>query len=271
MTNDLGMFDLEGKVAIVTGATGLIGRHHCIALASAGASVIAIDLDEHAVTELADQLGPAHMAVMADVTEVVSIRAARDKIVDRFETIDILVNNAAINDMVENASSDIDASRFENYPPELFRKVMDVNVAGMFLCCQTFGPTMVRQGQGSIINIASTYGVVAPNQSLYVAPDGKQMFFKSVAYPVSKGAVVMLTKYLAAYWGRNGVRVNTLSPGGVENGQPDHFVDLYSDRTPLGRMAQADDYMGALLYLASDASSYMTGHNLIVDGGFTIW
>lgn len=271
MERDFGMFDLDGKVAIVTGATGLIGRHHCIALASAGASVVAVDVDEAILREFVDELGPAHMAVVADVSDKGSLRKARDTIFNRFETIDILVNNAAINDMVERASTEVDASRFENYPIELFRSVLDVNVAGAFLCCQMFGPTMVRQGQGSIINIGSTYGVVAPNQSLYVAPDGTQMFFKSVAYPVSKGAVVMLTKYLAAYWGRSGVRVNTLSPGGVENGQPDHFVDLYSDRTPLGRMAQADDYMGALLYLASDASSYMTGHNLIVDGGFTIW
>ncbi|RPI68595.1 MAG: SDR family oxidoreductase [Ignavibacteriae bacterium] len=265
------MYDLNDSVAVVTGAAGLIGTHYCAALASAGATVVAVDLDEDRVRSLASSLGPRHLGVAVDITNPTSVTALREHVQQHKGHVDILVNNAAINDMVEGASHDIEASKYENYPLELFRQVIDVNVTGMFLMCQSFGPEMAKQGRGSIINIASTYGVVAPDQSLYREPDGTQSFYKGVAYPVSKGAVLMLTKYLASYWGRSGVRVNTLSPGGVENGQPDHFINTYSDRTPLGRMADAEDYAEPLLFLASDASRYMTGHNLVVDGGFTIW
>jgi len=192
-------------------------------------------------------------------------------VLERHGRIDILVNNAAINDMVEQPSLDVDVSQFEHFPIAMWRRVLDVNVTGMFLCCQIIGATMAQRQSGSIINIASTYGIVAPDQSLYRAPDGTQRFYKSAAYPVSKAAVIMLTKYLATYWGHRNVRVNTLSPGGVANGQEPFFVEQYERRTPLGRMATVNDYQGALIYLAGDASSYMTGHNLVVDGGWTAW
>jgi NAD(P)-dependent dehydrogenase (short-subunit alcohol dehydrogenase family) len=263
------LFSLEGKTALVTGALGLIGKEHCRALLDAGASVIVSDMDNELSILFAEQLGEKAIGIGMDITEPDSILSARNYVIERQGTIDILVNNAAINDMVENPSRM--ASKFENYPLELFRKVMEVNVTGMFLTSQIFGKDMAEKGKGSIINIASTYGIVAPDQSLYTKPDGTQPFYKSPAYPTAKGAVISFTRFLAAYWGNKGVRVNALSPGGVENGQEEYFINNYSKRTPLGRMAKPTDYSGALVYLASDASSYMTGANLIVDGGWTCW
>ena len=278
-------FSLSGKVAVVTGATGLLGRRHCAALAAAGAHVVATDLDAAACTALAGELsggaasGPAAPAaaasealgLAADITLPDQVKALRDAVLARFGRIDVLVNNAALNEKVESPLAAGEVLRFENFPLDLWEGSLKVNVTGTFLCCQLLGGEMARQGAGSIVNVASTYAIVAPDQSLYRQPDGTQTFFKSAAYPTTKGAVLALTRFLAAYWGRSGVRVNALSPGGVENGQDEGFVSRYSARTPLGRMADPADYQGALVFLASDASSYMTGANLVVDGGWTAW
>jgi NAD(P)-dependent dehydrogenase (short-subunit alcohol dehydrogenase family) len=269
------LFSLSGKTAIVTGACGLLGRQHCEALADAGANVVAADLDADTVSSFAAELERGHdrkmLGIRLDVTSRDSILSARTATLRKFHGIDILVNNAAINDMFENPQAAADLSRFENYPLHLWEQSLQVNLTGAFLCAQIFGESMVTTGSGSIINIASTYGIVAPDQRLYKKPDGSQSFYKTPAYPVTKAGILALTRFLAAYWGSAGIRVNALSPGGVENNQDEWFVDAYASRTPLGRMASPRDYRGALVFLAASASAYMTGANLVVDGGWTIW
>jgi NAD(P)-dependent dehydrogenase (short-subunit alcohol dehydrogenase family) len=262
---------LRGRVAIVTGAAGLLGRRQCAALANAGATVYACDRHAAQARKVAEQVGQPHVGAYLDVVDGESIMELRDLILTEHGRIDILVNNAALNDAVENPLVGAQESAFENYPVQLFRSVMDVNVTGTFLMSQIIGTVMAEQQRGSIVNVASTYGVVAPDQRIYQDANGQQTMYKGAAYPASKAAVLMLTQYIATYWGSVGVRANALSPGGIYNGQSDVFAERYAQRTPLGRMASPNDYDGALVFLASDASAYMTGHNLIVDGGWTAW
>ena len=269
--NSLELFSLNGKVAVVTGALGLIGKNHCVALAEAGANIVVCDLDEIKCKDFASSLPTKSIGVGVDITNKSSVENLRDKTLKEFAKIDVLVNNAAINDMFENPQAATELSMFENYPLEMWKKSLDVNVTGTFLCSQVIGTEMAKVGKGSIINVASTYGMVGPDQSIYKNPNGKQSFYKSAAYPATKGAIINFTRFLATYWGSKGVRVNTLSPGGVENNQDEYFVNNYSAKTPLGRMAQSTDYKGAIIFLSSDASSYMTGANLVVDGGWTAW
>lgn len=273
MSEAFAAFNLTDKVAVVTGALGLLGREHCVALAEAGARIVLTDVNPDGLGALAERLrqhgASDAVAVSADVTKPEDVDRLRDLAVARFGQIDVLVNNAAIDDKFSGHASE--ESRFENYSVERFRRQLDVNVTGVFLCCQRLGSVMAERGRGSIINVASTYALVAPNQDLYRLENGEQAFWKGAAYPASKGAVLQLTRFLAAYWGERGVRVNALCPGGVEAGQDAYFRARYAERTPLKRMAAPGDYRGALLFLASEASAYMTGASLVVDGGFTIW
>jgi len=273
MTELSASFDLTDKVALVTGALGLLGRQHCAALAAAGARVVLTDVNADGLEALAERLrldgAGGALAVPADITAPDDVNRLRDAVLERFGQLDVLVNNAGIDDKFGPHAAE--ESRFENYSLDRFRRQLDVNVTGVFLCCQRLGSVMAERGRGSIVNVASTYGLVAPNQDLYRREDGTQGFWKGAAYPASKGAVLQLTRFLAAYWGERGVRVNALCPGGVEAGQDAYFRARYAERTPLRRMAAPDDYRGALLFLASEASAYMTGASLVVDGGFTIW
>lgn len=263
------LFSLKGKTAIVTGACGLLGTQHCEALAQAGANVVAADLNEESARQVAARLGEEHLGIGLDVTSTESLERAKQRVLERYGRIDVLVNNAAINDMFENPLLAGHQSMFEHYPLEMWDRSWKVNVSGVFLCSQVIGSVMAEQGSGSIINIASTYGIVAPDQNIYKNESGEQTFYKSPAYPVTKAAVLGFTRFLASYWGKKNVRVNALSPGGVENNQDEFFKNNYSAKTLLGRMAAASDYKGAIVYLASDASAYMTGANLVVDGGWT--
>jgi len=265
----MNLFSLQNKTAIVTGACGLLGKHHCAALAEAGANVVIADVNEAACVAFASSLTGNHLAIGLDVTNTASAHQGKEKILEKYGRIDVLVNNAAINDMFESPTLAGTQSMFENYPLDMWNKSWQVNVSGVFICSQIFGADMAERGYGSIINIASTYGIVAPDQNIYKNQQGQQTFYKSPSYPVTKSAVIGFTKFLASYWGNRGVRVNTLSPGGVENNQDEFFKSNYANKTLLHRMALPTDYKGAIVFLASDASAYMTGANLVIDGGWT--
>ncbi len=266
-------FDLSGKVAVVTGAVGILGQRFCRGLAEFGANVALVDLDLNRCVSLAEELerdyGISALGVACDVSDPASVSEMVKCVVTRLGAIHILHNNAA------SKSADLDAffARTEEYSLSEWRKIMSVNVDGMFLVAQAVGNEMQKQATGgSIIQTASIYGIVSSDKRIYEGSFylGRQISNPAV-YSTSKAAVVGLTRYLAANWGDAGIRVNALVPAGVESGQNDTFKARYSARVPLGRMAQADEMVGALIYLASDASSYVTGHCLIVDGGLSAW
>jgi NAD(P)-dependent dehydrogenase (short-subunit alcohol dehydrogenase family) len=270
------LFSLEGRVAVVTGGAGLLGLKHCRMLARAGAAVVMADVASPGSLERARRenlSGPELDRVRSfslDVTSADSLIALKEYLLSEFGRLDVLVNNAAVDDRVPPATPGAPPVPFEEFPIDVWNRSIAVNLTGVFLACRILGPLLKEKG-GSVINIASTYGIVAPDQSLYVDGDGRRLMFKSPVYPATKAGVLGLTKYLASYWGESNIRVNALSPGGVENGQDAEFIRAYAAKTMLRRMACSDDYEGAILFLASDASRYMTGSNLVVDGGWTAW
>lgn len=276
MPNLPDLFDLSGRVAIVTGGPGLLGREFCRTLAEAGAAVVVADINTKAAQEVAAALNQQSykaVAVTVDVTKPDSVKAMVETTLNTFGRLDILVNSAALDPKFdpEAIARGIPAGSFEDYPLDQWKQALDVNLTGMFLCCQAAVKPMLAQGKkGSIINICSTYGLVAPDQRLYQR-EGKQVAFKPVYYSVTKAGVLGLTRYLAAYYAGTAIRVNALTPGGVYNDHDEAFLKAYSARTVMGRMAQKHEMNGALLFLASDASSYMTGSNVVVDGGWTVW
>ncbi|WP_052664282.1 SDR family oxidoreductase [Nitriliruptor alkaliphilus] len=266
------LFDLTGRVAVVTGGAGILGRRFAAALADHGAAVAVVDLDEGAVQEVANALrseyGGRAEGFVCDVSDEVSVRDVVVAIEDGLGPIDVLHNNAA------SKSSSLEGffAPLATTTLATWREVMAVNLDGMFLVAREVGNRMVARERGSIVQTASIYGVMAPDQRIYEGSSYLGMEISSpVVYSASKAGVVGLTRHLAAEWGLSGVRVNTLVPGGVRSGQNDTFLARYSQRVPLGRMAEADEMTGALIYLASDASSYVTGQTLMVDGGLSAW
>ena len=268
MNSIIKSFNLTGKTAIVTGAAGQLGTQYTQTLLDAGASVAAFDLR---IDNTRGRLGQIYsdrlIKAEVDITNKASIEKGLAEVISRLGKPDILINNAAI-DAPPNANEQ-ETGPFETYPESSWDIMMNVNLKGMFLCCQVVGGHMAKAGGGSIINIASIYGILSPDQRIYQYKE--KPFIKPVTYCVSKSGVLNLTRYLSTYWAKNGVRVNTLTIGGVFNNQDETFLKNYNNKVPLGRMANQDEYNGAILFLSSDASSYMTGSNLIVDGGFSAW
>lgn len=267
-------FDLSDRVVLITGGAGLLGEAYAWALGKAGAHAIIADLDVDRSASLALDITEGtdrrSLGLRVDVTEPASVERMVRLTLENFGHLDGLVNNAAIDPKFDADSAGQHTNRFEDFPLEAWQQALDVNLTGMFLCAQAVAPVMREQGHGVIINVASTYGLVGPDQRLYQR-EGQPPSYKPVTYSVSKAGVIGLTNYLATYFAGSGIRVNTLTPGGVFAGHDEEFVDRYSDRTVLGRMAEREEIASALLYLLSDASSYMTGSNLVVDGGWTAW
>lgn len=268
------LFDLTDKVIVITGGMGQLGIQFAYTLHQAGARVVVLDIvmGETEIKENYKDLSTdsRFMFEYCDITSKQSIKSVLKKIIDTWGIPNGLINNAAL-DSPPNSKAD-ENGPFESYPEESWDKVMNVNTKGVFLLCQEIGGVMAEADRGSIINVSSIYGVVSPNQTLYeYRRQTGDDFFKPIAYSASKSALLNLTRYLSTYWGKKNVRVNTLILGGVFNNQDKAFLDGYEALVPLGRMANAEEYNGAVIFLMSDASSYMTGSNMVLDGGWTAW
>jgi len=263
------LFDVSREIVVITGAGGRLGASYAAAFLERGANVAGLDcvLSDRSA-RLSERFGDQYLSIEADVTSKVSLQAALQKIQETWGAPSVLLNNAAL-DSPPSAPAQ-ENGPFEEYPEESWDKVLDVNLKGVFLCCQVFGASMAKSRRGSIVNIASIYGLVSPDQSIYEYRRQRgETFFKPVAYSASKSGIYNLTRYLAQYWAKHGVRVNSLTIAGVFAGQDKEFLDAYCSRIPIGRMADEHEYDGAILFIASDAARYMTGANLVIDGGWT--
>lgn len=275
MTNAIKNFTLDDKVCIITGGGGLLGSMNAEAIAEAGGTPVLWDINTDGANLIADRIqkdtGKQVLVMRVDITNKNSVRDGLSATLRACDRVDVLINNAA-NDPKVDAGSDLTWSRFENISMETWSFDLEVGLTGAFLCAQVAGTWMAENGGGVILNIASDLSVIAPDQRLY-RQDGlseDQQPVKPVTYSVLKHGLIGLTKYLATYWASKNIRCNAISPGGIYNGQPAEFVSRLTDLIPAGRMANKDEYKSAVVFLCSDASSYMTGHNLVMDGGRSV-
>ncbi len=275
MSNALENFSLEGKVIIITGGAGLMGAKHAEAIVEANGIAVLWDIDAKAAGTVAESIsggsGAEITADRVDITDLESIKDGFERVLKRNGKADGLINNAA-NDPKVDTSDDLAWSRFENFSLDAWNMDMGVGLTGAFLCSQVVGSWMAENGGGVIVNIASDLSVISPDQRLYrqqgLADDRQPV--KPVTYSIVKHGLIGLTKYLATYWARQNIRVNAISPGGIYTGQPEEFVARLTDLIPMGRMADKDEYKSAIVFLCSNASGYMNGQNLIMDGGRTV-
>lgn len=271
------LLDLKGRVAVITGGAGLLGARHAAALAEYGAIPVLLDIDaprsQAAARKIADTHGVKALGLAADITDPKALADVKARVLKDFGRVDILINNAANNPKIEGGGLSGEWTRLENFPLKVWHDDIAVGLTGAMLCAQVFGAEMAKAGCGAILNIASDLGAIGPDQRLYrkegLADDAQPV--KPVTYSVVKSGLIGLTRYLATYWAGKGVRANALLPGGVENSQDPAFIAKLTNLIPMGRMAQPDEYKAAVLFLVSDASSYMTGATLSVDGGRTAW
>jgi len=270
-------FRIDGKTAVITGGAGLLGYQHARAIMSAGGIALLLDINEKQAKEKARLLSGTYSGecygYYSDITDKKSVQGICSELTDQFGAVDVLINNAANDPKVTETPGEKPWSRFEQFPENVWDLDLAVALKGSFLCSQVFGSRMAERRRGVILNIASDLGIIAPDQRIYrkegVADDMQPV--KPVTYSVVKHGIVGLTRYLATYWADQGVRVNALCPGGVYNGQPPEFVQKLTNLIPMGRMAEADEYQCAVIFLVTDASSYMTGSIMSIDGGRTCW
>jgi len=271
-------FKIENKVCIITGGAGLIGRRHTEAVLEGGGIPVLLDISESVLSnvkkEFEKQYPDRNIEIFeTDITDKQCLIKVRDEMLKKYGSIDILINNAANNPKMEGHSKNMGAIRFHNLPLEIWNEDIAVGLTGAFLCAQIFGKVMENNNSGVILNISSDYGVISPDQRIYMKDGVKEdeQLVKPISYSVIKHGIIGMTKYLATYWAKKGIRVNTLCPASLYNGQDEEFVKKISELIPMGRMSRPEEYTATVLYLISSASSYMTGATVILDGGRTIW
>lgn len=278
MGNYIELFQIPEKVCIVTGGSGLIGKKHGQAILEGKGIPILLDISEERLFQTKKELeteypGYTVETFLCDITNKADLETIRDVLIKKYGSIYGLINNAANNPKMEDKSKNLGAIKFPDFPLDIWNADLNVGLTGAMLCCQVFGEVMEQEGKGVVINIGSDYGIIAPDQRIY-RKDGvpeNQQIIKPVSYSIVKHGIIGLTKYLSVYWAPKGIRVNTLCPASLENGQDEEFIKKLTNLIPMGRMSRPEEYICTVLYMLSDASSYMTGSTILLDGGRTSW